>query len=79
MINQIAIIIFSCASVWLFSTKKHFRFGFVAGLIGQPFWIYSAVTTEQWGILVVAIWFSASHVRGIYNHFRMKNELDGGK
>lgn len=69
MISQIAIIVFSCLSIFLFSTKDYFRYGFVAGLIGQPFWIYSAINTAQWGIFVVSIWFTISHIRGIKNHF----------
>jgi hypothetical protein len=69
MLIQFAIVFFSCISVFLFSTKSWFRYGFVVGLLGQPFWIYASIESGQWGIFVVAIWFTVSHIRGIRNHF----------
>lgn len=68
MIVQSAIVIFSCISITLFSSKTLYKWGFVAGILGQPFWVYATFTTEQWGMLLVAVWFSISHLRGIFNH-----------
>lgn len=68
MIVQIAITVFSCLSIWLFGSKKLFKYGFIAGLLGQPFWIYTAYDNAQWGIFAVSIWFTISHIRGIRNH-----------
>jgi hypothetical protein len=68
---QTFIIIFSCSSVYLFSTKTRFRYGFVAGLLGQPFWMYETFTKEQWGMLFVSLWFTVSHIRGIKNNFNL--------
>ena len=67
---QFFILIFSCSSIFLFSTKKHFKYGFILGLCGQPFWIYTAWTAGQWGVFLVSIWFTVSHIRGITNHFK---------
>jgi hypothetical protein len=69
MMNQLAIVVFSCISVFLFSTKHCFKWGFIFGLAGQPFWIYEFVKNHQWGMLVVALWFTFSHVKGVKNNF----------
>lgn len=69
MLVQIAITIFSCLSIFLLSTKRYFKYGFVVGLIGQPFWIYTSWDNAQWGIFIVSIWFTISHIRGIRNHW----------
>ncbi|MEW5745257.1 MAG: hypothetical protein AB1805_07475 [Nitrospirota bacterium] len=68
---QTLIIIFSCSSVYLFSTKTRFKYGFIAGLLGQPFWIYETFTKEQWGMLIAALWFTASYIKGIKNNFNL--------
>lgn len=67
---QIGIIFFSCTSVFLFSTRKYFPCGFIVGLLGQPFWFYATFTNEQWGMFIVSIWFTCSHIRGIKNHLK---------
>lgn len=70
MIIQIAITLFSCLSISLLSSKKFFKYGFVAGLCGQPFWIYTSWDNGQWGIFLVSLWFTGAHIRGIRNHWR---------
>ncbi len=64
------ILFFSCSSIALFSSKKMFRYGFIAGLFGQPFWIYSSWSAGQWGIFLVSLWFTFFHCRGIWNNFK---------
>lgn len=66
-VSQVAIPIFSCASIWALSTKRH-KLGFILGLCGQPFWIYSTFTNQLWGMFAVSLWFTVNHIRGIYNH-----------
>ncbi len=68
--DQLAIMLLSGASIALFSTKRFFWFGFVCGLCGQPFWIYTAIVKGQPGILVVSLWYTVFHIRGIWNHWR---------
>jgi hypothetical protein len=67
---QALLLIFSCTSIFLLSSKRHNRWGFVVGLMGQPFWIISAIQTEQWEILAVSVCFTLSHARGVRNHFK---------
>ena len=68
-ISQICIILFSCISIFLFSTKKYYRYGFIVGICGQPFWLYASYTSKQLGVFIVAVWFTFSYIRGIRNHF----------
>ena len=69
-IIQTAILIFSCASIWAFAGTKYKRLGFILGLCGQPFWIYTSFTADQWGVFLVSLWFTGNHIRGILNHSR---------
>lgn len=72
---QLCITLFSCCSIWLFSGKKYYKWGFIAGICGQPFWIWAAFHTDplQWGIGIVSLWYTFNHLRGIKNHWRRKN------
>lgn len=72
MIEQICITVMSCGSIFLLSSKssRTSRWGFVMGLLGQPFWIYASFTHAQWGIFAVSLWYTIAHVRGIVNHFK---------
>jgi len=67
IISQIFIPICSGASVWALAGKKH-KLGFMLGLCGQPFWIYSTFTGELWGMFAVSLWFTYQNIRGILNH-----------
>ena len=68
-LSQWFILICSCLSILLFSTKKWYRYGFVIGIIGQPFWIYATYVGEQWGMFLVSIWYVIFQIKGICNHF----------
>jgi hypothetical protein len=67
---QITLFLFSSLSIYLLSSKTNFRYGFVVGLCGQPFWIYASLQAEQWGIFAVSLWFAFSYIRGIKNNFQ---------
>jgi carbohydrate-binding DOMON domain-containing protein len=44
MISQIAIMIFGASAIWFVSrTEKWKRWGYILGLCGQPFWIYTTI------------------------------------
>lgn len=66
-ISQVAIPLLSGASVWAFAGRR-WRAGFVLGLLGQPFWIYSTAKGGLWGMFAVSLWFTVNHVRGLINH-----------
>ena len=70
MISQIAIMIFGASAIWLVGRKEKWRkWGYVLGFMGQPFWIYTAIISEQWGILVMTLFYAYSWSQGIYNYW----------
>ena len=70
MIVQIAIMVFGASAIWLVSRKETWkRWGYILGLLGQPFWIYESYTNEQWGILAMTLFYAYSWTQGILNYW----------
>ena len=67
MIEQFAIAIFGVSAIWLSqgSGRKGRKWAPVLGLAGQPFWMYATFTAEQWGILILSIFYTLAWMRGI--------------
>jgi len=66
-VSQIIIFIFGIASIILVARKN--KWGFVAALVAQPFWIYTSYVNEQWGIFFVSFVYAASWAYGAYQWF----------
>lgn len=72
--DQVFIFMFGASAIWFVGRKERWsRWGFILGLIGQPFWIYTAINNKQWGVLVLCAFYTYSWAQGIYN-FWIKNE-----
>jgi nicotinamide riboside transporter PnuC len=70
MLIQIAILIFGASSIWLVSRKEQWkRWGYILGLCGQPFWFYLTITTNQWGMFILTLFYTYSWIQGIYNYW----------
>ena len=67
MIEQIAIAATGVTAIWLTQSKnsKTRRFACLFGLAGQPFWFWSAVEAEQWGIFVLCCFYTLAWARGV--------------
>lgn len=64
------IVVSSCGAIALLAqTGSARRWGFVVGLVGQPAWLYLATAHRTWGILAVAVWWTAWYCWGIVTHF----------
>lgn len=73
MISQIGIMIFGVAAIWLVGRKESWkRWGYILGLLGQPFWMLNALENEQWGILIMTLVYTYSWCQGIYNYWIKK-------
>ena len=78
IISQAAIFILGTGAIILIAKKN--KWGFVAGLLSQPFWFITSYTNEQWGVFLVSIIFTGSWCLGIYEWFfkgknkRQKNQ-----
>ena len=66
-ISQIAIFILSATAIILVAKKN--KWGFVAGLLSQPFWFYTSYQNKQWGIFLMNFIYLSSWIFGIYNWF----------
>ena len=79
-ISQIMIFVCGVGSIALMSANnKHSKWGPVVGLLGQPFWFYSAITDGAWGIFASAILFTFFFSLGIYNFWLRKENKKGKK
>ena len=65
---QIGIILFGLSAMFLVAHKN--KWGFVVGLISQPFYFLSSYRSGQWGIFITSFFYTASWVYGIYNWFK---------
>lgn len=65
--EQIAIALLGVTAIWLAMDKRPHvqKWSCVLGLMGQPFWFYSAWKAQQWGIFVLCFFYTASWARGI--------------
>ena len=74
-IAQVGIGIFGCSAIWLVGRKESWRkWGYLLGLCGQPFWIYTTVTHQQWGILALSVWYAYSWAQGVWNYIIKTDE-----
>jgi hypothetical protein len=71
MIEQIFIVVFGVTAVVLSQSKQQERrkYACIFGLLGQPFWFYSAYTAEQWGIFFVCFLYLGAWLQGVWNNW----------
>ena len=74
MISQLGIAFFGVIAIWLSQDTRYNsrKWSSVFGLIGQPFWFYSAWTTQQWGIFVLSILYTWVWLVGFRNYWLKK-------
>lgn len=67
--EQVFIAVFGLASIFLISSAdpKKMKYGFVCGLLAEPFWFYTAFVNYQYGIMVLVICYAFCHARGFIN------------
>lgn len=75
-ISQAIILVVGAAAIWMVGRREHWmRWGFVLGMITQPFWFYTTLRAEQWGLFVLSLWYTYSWGQGIYNYwFKAKKD-----
>lgn len=71
MITQIIIAFTGMIAIWLTQQDNDDwkKYACLFGIVGQPFWFYSAYTSEQWGILVLTFFYTYSWYIGINNNW----------
>ena len=68
---QAGILFFGGLAIALIACKsKRLQFwGFICGAISEPLWLYSAWQAEQWGVVVLALWWGAHYLIGAYKRW----------
>ena len=74
MIPQIGIMLFGVSAIWLVGcrTPRIKRWGYVCGLCSRPFWLWTTIAHEQWGIAMMSALYGFSWARGAMNHWRVR-------
>jgi hypothetical protein len=68
---QVWLTVFSLMAVYLSQDHRWWRrrWACVFGLVSQPAWFYASWTSEQWGIFVIAIFYTAAWARGFHGYW----------
>lgn len=69
-IAQIGITIFGVSAILLVARKN--KWGFVLGLISQPFWLITSYLNKQWGVFFLSAVYVFSWAYGVYEWFYKK-------
>jgi hypothetical protein len=73
-VAQCLIFLLSGSAVWILAQRKPWsKWGYLLGLSSEPFWLYSAVKAQQWGVVALTVWFAYSWLTGIHNHILKGN------
>ncbi len=69
MIEQLGIAVFGVTAVFLSQDKRPRvqRWACIFGLLGQPFWLWVAIKSGSWGILILTPFYALSWARGFWN------------
>ena len=69
-ISQAAILSLGVIANFMVGTKGKWRkWGFVVGLCSQPFWVITGYKNDQWGIMILSIFYVFTWANGIRNNF----------
>jgi hypothetical protein len=64
---QIGIFILTVSAVVLVARKN--KWGFILGVLAQPFWFLTSYINGQWGVFLVSVVMTISWSYGVYNWF----------
>lgn len=73
-IVQACIFIFGGAAIWLVGRRdpRLRRWGYIAGLASQPFWLIATIQANQPGMFLLSLFYAWAWADGIYNHWSAK-------
>lgn len=70
IIAQIGVSVFGVMAILLVSKKN--KWGFVCGLLSQPFWFITTFHHRQWGVFFLTVVYTFSWGYGFYEWFFKK-------
>lgn len=67
MVAQIMIAALGVIAIWLSQSKRQVvrRYACLFGMAGQPFWFWSSISAEQWGIVLLSFFYTIAWAKGI--------------
>lgn len=69
-ISQVMIFLLGASGIWLVARKEDWkRWGYIVGMLAQPFWLYTSIVNEQWGVVALTAFYAYSWGMGIYNYW----------
>ena len=73
--EQIIIAFTGIIAIWLTQQNRNAwkKYACLFGVAGQPFWFYSAYSTEQWGIFVLCVFYTYAWCLGVKNNWITKS------
>ena len=75
MISQVMIAVLGGLAITLVCRKDRWqKYGFVVGLLSQPWWLYVIWQAEQWGMFALSCWYTWTWATGIRNHWRPQTQ-----
>ena len=72
LMAQIGITVFGVSAIILVARKN--KWGFVLGLVSQPFWLITSYLNKQWGVFFLSAVYVFSWGYGVYEWFYKKNK-----
>ena len=67
MIQALILILGGTAIACIASKHNRVQFwGFVAGTLSEPLWLYCAWQADQWGVMVLALWWGCFYFIGMW-------------
>lgn len=71
MIDQVGIALTGVTAVFLTQSKRERwrRYACLFGMAGQPFWFASAISAQQWGVLILCSLYTVAWAKGVWSNW----------
>jgi hypothetical protein len=71
VIEQLGIALTGVTAVFLSQSKHESRrrYACIFGLAGQPFWFVASISTQQWGVFLLALIYTFAWAAGMWTHW----------
>lgn len=66
-VSQVGLTVFSIAAIFMVAKKN--KWGFVVGLVSEPFWFATSYIHKQWGIFILSALYTGTWALGVYEWF----------
>ena len=79
VIDQIGIAVCGVTAIFLTqsSHERLRRYACLFGIAGQPFWFWSAISAQQWGIAALCCLYTFAWGKGVWTHWLRPTATNG--